>query len=395
MSPAGWIVALAMAPLALGVGSAPARPGTPVPTQVVTYALKGARVLDVAAGTYSAPAVILVRGGRITRIAHEAEYRAGPADSTVDLSGKYLLPGLIDAHVHLGIGGPPAATALADLRAGFTTVVDLGAVTHRILQVRDSIGAGLLPGPRVLAAGIWVGIKGGVCEFTGIGIAGGAEDFRRRIRENAEAGADVVKLCVSGWPADAYRNPEGFELPDDVLAASVAEARSRGKLVIAHAISRGSVQAALRAGVDGLAHAAYVDSATAAAMRAKNMFMISTVASLTGADTSAASRALRAAVGLAHRLGVRIILGTDGGVLAHGRNADELLALGAVGLSPIEAIRAATLHAAAILRLADSIGAVRPGMVADLVALDGDPLRDLAVLKQPRLVMARGRIVAP
>jgi imidazolonepropionase-like amidohydrolase len=313
----------------------------------------------------------------------------------MDLTGKYLIPGLIDAHVHLGIGGRPGANALADLRAGFTTVVDLGALSHAILRLRDSINAGLRPGPRVLAAGLWVGIKGGVCEFTGIGIAGGAEQFRARIRENAAAGADVVKLCVSGWPADAFANPGGSELSDEVLAASVAEAHAEGKLAIAHAISRGSVQASLRAGVDGLAHAAYLDSATAAAMRDKRMFMIATLASLTGSDTSAASRGLRESVALAHRLGVRILLGTDGGVLPHGRNAEEALALRDAGLPPLEVLRAGTRYAAEAFRLADSLGAVRRGMVADLVALDGDPLKDLAVLRKPRLVMVRGSIVSP
>jgi len=360
-----------------------------------SYALKGARVLDLATGAWSAPALVLVSGGRISRIAPEAEYRAGLADSTVDLTGKYLIPGLIDAHVHLGIGGRPAANALADLRAGFTTVADLGAVSHAILRLRDSINAGLLPGPRVLAAGLWVGIKGGVCEFTGIGIAGGAEAFRARIRENAAAGADLVKLCVSGWPAESFANPERYELPDEVLAASVAEAHAEGKLAVAHAISRGAVQASLRAGVDGLAHAAYLDSATAAAMRDQRMFMVATLASLTGADSSAASRGLRESVLLAHRLGVRILLGTDGGVLPHGRNAEEALALRAAGLEPLEVLRAGTLYAAAALRLADSLGALRSGMAADLLALEGDPLQDLAVLRRPRLVMARGRIAVP
>ena len=358
-----------------------------------TYALHGARILDVAAGTYSAPSVVLVRDGRITRTLRQSEYHEGLADSTVDIRGAYLLPGLIDAHVHLGIGGPPRASALADVRAGFTTVVDLGARTHAIPRVRDSVAAGSIPGPRVLAAGIWVGIQNGVCEFNGIGIADGADGFRRRIRQNVLAGADIIKLCVSGWPAEAFANPERYEVADSILVAGVAAAHEQKKLVVAHAISRGSVQAALRAGVDGLAHAAFVDSAIAAEMAEKRVFMISTLASLTAGDTSAAARALVAAIGLAHRLGVTIVAGTDGGVLPHGRNAEELLALRAAGLSPIDVIRAATTDAAVAFRLADSVGALRPGMIADVVVVSGDPLLDLSTFQLPRLVMARGKIV--
>ncbi|MEJ7812674.1 MAG: amidohydrolase family protein, partial [Gemmatimonadaceae bacterium] len=129
--------------------------------QRASYALRGARILDPGSGTYSAPSVILVEGGRLGRVLPAAAYRADLADSTVDLSGKIVLPGLIDAHVHLSLGGPVRANALADLRAGFTTVVDLGAVAHRLLRIRDSINAGFIPGPRVLAAGMWIGVKGG------------------------------------------------------------------------------------------------------------------------------------------------------------------------------------------------------------------------------------------
>jgi imidazolonepropionase-like amidohydrolase len=136
-----------------------------------------------------------------------------------------VIPPTSDAHVHLVIGGSMRETALADLQAGFTTVVDLGARTTRVLAFRDSINAGLVPGPRVLAAGIWIGRRNGVCEFGGIGIAGGAEGFRQRVRENVEAGADVIKACVSGWAPAAYAEPDTYELPESVLVSIVAEAR--------------------------------------------------------------------------------------------------------------------------------------------------------------------------
>ena len=179
-------------------------------TQIV--AIRADRVIDPITGQVATGQTILVEGGRIRAIG------AGltpPAGATVyDLPGLTVIPGLIDAHVHLAIGGTVRDNALADLRAGFTTIVDLGARTHRLLVLRDSINAGHILGPRVLSAGIWVGRKDGVCEFGGIGIAGGAEGFRQRVRENIAAGADLIKVCVTGWPADAYANPDGYELPD-------------------------------------------------------------------------------------------------------------------------------------------------------------------------------------
>lgn len=310
----------------------------------------------------------------------------------IDLGDLTVLPGLIDGHVHLAIGGPVRATALADLRAGFTTVVDLGALTHRILRVRDSVNLGLVEAPRVLAAGIWIGVKGGVCEFTGIGIPGEPAAFRARVRENVDAGADLLKLCVTGWPAVSHANPDQYEVPDDALTAAVVEAHRAGRLVVAHAISRGGAMAAVRAGVDGLAHAAYLDSTAAAELRRRGVFMVSTLASLVGDDTTAASRALAGSVTLGYRMGVPLVFGTDAGVIRHGSNAAEFVALHRVGVSPLDALRAATINAARAFRLADSVGVIAPGMVADLIAVEGDPLVDLGAMTRVRFVMARGRV---
>jgi imidazolonepropionase-like amidohydrolase len=360
---------------------------------VRTTAVRVGRILDVESGRYTGPSVILVRAGRISAVLPASDYSSVQVDTTIDASRLTILPGLIDAHVHLAIGGPPTANALADLRAGFTTVADLGARTHRLLRIRDSINAGFIPGPRVLAAGIWVGKQHGVCEFNGIGIPGGPDEYRARVRANAEAGAEIAKLCVSGWPRESFDQPLKYEMPDDALAATVDEAKRLRRIVIAHDISLGGVRAALAAGVHGLAHAAYLDSAAARDMRARGVFMIPTLTSLTAGDTSAASTALFAAVALADRLGVLLVFGTDGGVLPHGRNAEEFAALTRAGVSPLTAIRSATVTAATALRIADSVGVIRPGMVADLVAVDVDPLSDLTVLSRPLLVMSRGSVV--
>jgi len=365
----------------------------PGPPAKAGYALRGVRVLDVVTGRYSEPSVVLVTGARIERILPAASYSPTLADSSIDLTGKYLLPGLIDAHVHFSLAGTIHANAVATVQAGFTTVADLGARGPRVLRYRDSVNTGTAPGPRILAAGLWIGIKGGVCEFSGIGLPGDPAAFRQRVTENVQAGADLIKLCISGWPAEAYANPDSYQLADSLITCSVSEAHDAGRLVIAHDLSRGGVRAALRAGVDGLAHAAYLDSALALELKRRNVFLIPTLASLTGGDTSAASRALVDAVRLAHRVGVSIVFGTDAGVITHGDNALEFAALLGAGLTPLDAIRAATINAARALRLADSVGTIKAGMLADLIILNADPLQDLATLRAPALVLARGKPV--
>jgi imidazolonepropionase-like amidohydrolase len=238
---------------------------------------------------------------------------------------------------------------------------------------------------------MWIGRKGGVCEFNGIGIAGGGEGFRARVRENVTAGADVIKACVSGWPAAAFAQPDEYELPDSVLAAIVDESRRLGRRVIAHDISLGGVQAALRTGVLGLAHAANIDSTTALRLKASGMFMIPTLASLVGEDTSPGSRALVDAVRRANATGVSLVFGTDGGVLPHGQNAREFAVRVRLGQTPLEAIRGATLYAAQVLGVSDR-GVIAPERLADLVAVRGDPLRDIGALERIAFVMKGGEV---
>jgi len=353
-------------------------------------AIRADRLIDPATGRVTSKQTIIIEGGRISAVGAGVQ---PPAEAIVyDLTGLTVIPGFIDAHVHLTIGGTVRDNALADLRAGFTTVVDLGARGTRLLRLRDSINAGQIPGPRVLAAGIWVGRQGGVCEFGGIGIPGGAEGFRQRVRDNIAAGADLIKVCVTGWPADAIANPDAYELPDSTLVAVVQEAHKGGRRVIAHDLSRGGVRAGIAAGIDGLAHAAFLDSATAVALRRDSIFLIPTLASLTTGDTSAVARGLFSSVGLAQRLGVRLVFGTDGGVLAHGQNAQEFVALRQAGIPALEQLRMATSSAAQAFRL-DSLGRIAPGMLADIVALDGDPLVDVQALQRVKFVMSRGAVV--
>src|SRR5688572_3332835 len=360
--------------------------------QRADLAIRAARVLDVRAGRYTGPSVVLVTGSRIVAVVPAERFDAQRAARTIDLGDLTLIPGLIDAHVHLAIGGPVVANALADLRAGFTTVADQGARTHRLLALRDSINAGHIEGPRVLAAGIWVGSKGGVCEFSGIGIAGGTEAFVERVRQNISAGANLTKICLSSWPAASYAAPDSVEIAPGVLRAIVDASHAAKRPVTAHALSRGSVQAALDAGVDGLVHAAYVDATLASTMRSRGMWMSPTIASLTAGDSSVAARSLASAVRVAYDAGRTLVFGADSGVLPHGRGVEEMEALVALGIPPLAVMRAAMTEAARALAIADSVGHIAAGMSADLVAVAGDPLQDVRSLRNVRFVLSRGRV---
>ena len=359
----------------------------------ITIVRAGA-VLDPATGVITRDAAIVIEAGKIKEVrAGRGTLSSADGIEAYDLSKYTVLPGLIDGHVHLTIGGTPRANALADLRAGFTTVADLGSRGLRLLPIIDSINKGLIPGPRVIAAGMWIGAKNGVCEFSGIGIAGGPELYAQRAKENIDAGAYLIKVCISGWPAESFANPDSVQITRDALRATVAESRARKKPVIAHALSTAGVRLAVDEGVNGLAHAGYVDASLAERMKNSGMFMMPTLASLTGGDSSAASAALIAATGLAWRSGVAIVFGTDGGVLPHGQNAAEFASLVGAGLTPLGAIQSATVNAAKAFGINGVTGAIKPGLSADLIAVEGDPLQDLSALTRVRFVMLRGQVI--
>ena len=381
--------ALALALTAYAAGADSIQPGKSGRADI---AVRAAGWLDPASGEVRGPVAVLVAGQKIASMVAATTFDAKAANSVIDLGNATLLPGLIDAHVHLQIGGQPRDNALAALRAGFTTLVDLGATTDAVLRLRDAIADGGVEGPRILAAGLWVGSKNGICEFGGIGVAGGPEGFRERVRENVKAGADLTKVCVSGWPAAAFTQPDAYEITDEALVAVVEESKRSNRIVVAHAISLGAAKAASQAGVRGLAHSAYVDAAMAAEMKQRQMFLIPTILTLTR-QPGPASDALRASLTAAHRAGVRLVFGTDGGVLPHGQNAAQFQAMADAGIPAIEVIRAATTNAAEPFGLGDAVGSLAEGKFADMIAVEGDPLRDLSALQRVKFVMRNGRVV--
>jgi imidazolonepropionase-like amidohydrolase len=348
--------------------------------------LRGGQYLDVRAGVLRPNGAIVVRNGRIIEIQPPAAVKLPTNATTLDLHGRTVLPGLIDAHVHLTLAGDPTANAEATLRAGFTTVVDLGSAAGAGIRLRDEIARGATPGPSVIAAGSWIGAKGGVCEFGGATVSG-PEEARNRARGDLEAGADLLKVCITGWPADAIAAPDSVELKPASLDAVLEVGRAARRPLYAHAIGRAGAILAAERGVRALAHTPIVDSAAARRLKATGVVVISTLATLTARPQA---EEIRRSFRLLHSLGVPIVLGTDAGVLPHGRNADELQALVQTGLTPADAIRAATVEAAALLGRKD-LGEIAVGAAADFVIVTGDPLKDPGLLAHPAQVLKAGR----
>jgi imidazolonepropionase-like amidohydrolase len=356
-----------------------------------TLVLQGGRYLDPASGEYRPNTAILIRDGRIARVIVPAEKWSPPADAQViALTGRTILPGLIDAHVHLTLSGDARRNAEATLRAGFTTVLDLGSANGAGTALRGSVASGGAAGPRIIAAGSWIGIKGGVCEFGGATVSS-PDEAAARARADKAAGADVLKVCVTGWPAEAIAAPDSVQLKAPMLAAVREAARETATPLFAHAIGQAGALLAADAGVRALAHTPIVDSAAAARLAASGVYVISTLATL---GAGPAREPLLRSFRLLHRAGVPIVAGTDAGVLPHGENARELQALRDAGLTPLEAIRAATVTSARLLG-EPRLGRIGVDATADLVVVEGDPLQDLTVLRKPVMVIRAGRVVTP
>ncbi|HUO86484.1 MAG TPA: amidohydrolase family protein [Thermoanaerobaculia bacterium] len=388
---------------------------------------------------------LIVRDGRIE------EVRAGFVDAAsvgaegdevevVDLSRHFVLPGLIDAHVHLtGELGPErkllevtrsdAATTLhalpflrRTLDAGFTTVRDLGGEPEIVFALRDAVAAGVVDGPRIVAAGASIAATGGHGDSHGFreeilemmadsSICDGEADCRRAVRAQVKRGADVIKVTATGGVLSETAAGTDQQLFDDELAAIVATAHALGRKVAAHAHGVDGINAALAAGVDSIEHGTYSDETSFRLYRERGAFLVPTM--LAGetvlemaedaeffppAIREKARRVgaeMKEMVRRAHAAGVPIAFGTDSGVSRHGTNGRELVLMVEAGMTPMEVIHAATVNGARLLGREADLGTLEAGKHADLVAVAGDPLADVSVLLAPDLVMQGGRVVKP
>lgn len=371
-------------------------------------------VVDVETGEKHSGWSVRTEGDRIAAVGPASSVAVPAGARVVELPNATLLPGLIDVHVHLtwddGKSEATKEAARKTLEAGFTTVRSCGAPEGADLVVRDAIERGEMVGPRVIAAGAPLGFTGGTCAqvFPGSGVYSTQEQALAHVRKLKDAGASWVKVCAGGGVVPGPDDESVVEGSPEVLAAIVAEAHRLGLKVAAHAQGPAAITAAVRAGVDSIEHGSLVDEAAAKMMVERGTWLVPTfyrlrwrreAAAAAGAPAAAIERAAANAEKVRDRqrraiaLGVPVALGTDATVIPYGLDAREVAALVELGMTPLQALQAATTRAAEMLGWSDRAGSLKPGHFADLVAVEGDPLADPAALEHVALVVKGGVVV--
>jgi imidazolonepropionase-like amidohydrolase len=396
-------------------------------------AIHAGHVLDVATGKMLADQLLVIEDGKVVSVGAAASAKA-PADATrIELPNATIVPGLIDAHTHLtmnpefgyetlAISTPREAligakNARVTLLAGFTTVRNVGAGSFTDVALRDAVNAGDVPGPRILASGPALGITGGHCDnnmlpfqyhATDDGVADGIAAVQHKVRENIKYGADVIKICATGGVLSLGDDPEQSQYTIEEMKAIVADAHRLGRKVAAHAHGAEGIRWASEAGVDSIEHGSYIDDAAIAVMKEHGTYLVPTLylgdwmidnAGLTRlpppllAKAQVVIPAARKNIAHAFSSGVKVAFGTDAAVYPHGMNAHEFAVMVKLGLTPLQAIQAATINAADLLGWSGKVGTLAPGAWADIIAVDGDPVKDVTTLEHVKFVMKGGDVV--
>ncbi|MCZ6808791.1 MAG: amidohydrolase family protein [Proteobacteria bacterium] len=382
---------------------------------------------------------ITIEGNRITAI---DDGFIDPASMTgeltfIDLADKFVLPGLMDMHVHLlSELGPNSRTealqvttsmqalkgalhAKRTLHAGFTTVRDLGGKPEAIYALRDAIDQGIVPGPRVLAAGSSIAATGGHGDVDGVKaelltlwtpdtICDGPYDCRHATRYAIKYGADWIKITATGGVLSDTATGTDQQMTGDELREIMETAHSLGVKVAAHAHGTNGINAALRAGVDSIDHGTFLDDESIKLFKRTGAYLVPTLlpghkvpATMEGnpffteaikAKARSASAGSKASFRKAYEGGVRIAFGTDSGVTKHGANAEEFAVMVAAGMSEMDAIQSATVAAAQLIEMSDELGTIEPGKLADMIAVDSSPLDDISVLENVSAVIKDGKL---
>lgn len=386
----------------------------------MTIAFHHARVLDGTGATLER-ATLIVRGSKITAIGPSREISIPNGARRIDGRGLTVMPGLIDCHVHLCLGGEPdvvgavesenpsytllksARHAKMTLEAGFTTVRDVGSRDHSIFVLKRAIEAGIMPGPRIVGAGLAVCMIGGHARFIGQEVEG-VDQVMQAVAAQVAAGAEVIKVIASGGVLTPGTSPDQAQMTLEELRAAVVEANKTGKKVAAHAHGASGMTNAIRAGVHSIEHATLMDNESAGLFERHGVYVVPTLSALAttaacrrgcGIPDSALDKAKamtkrhQASFKLAHRRGLLIAMGTDAGTPFnfHGDNAQELERMVALGMSPMEAVIASTSEAARLIGIQNQVGTIERGKAADLLVIDGHPLKNIELLRD------RGRIL--
>lgn len=388
--------------------------------------VRAAHMLDVKTGRVIDNPVIVITGEKITSLSGPA-----PAGATlIELPGATLVPGLIDVHTHitfdpvfgyqqLAISVPKEAligakNARITLEAGFTTIRNVGAHGFTDVALRDAVNEGMVPGPRMLVSGPLIGITGGHCDnkllpyeyhVQADGVADGIAAVQHQVRENIKYGADLIKICATGGVLSKGDDPQASQYTIEELKAIVADAHRLGRKVAAHAHGAQGILWATEAGVDSIEHGSYINDECIAAMNQHGTYLVPTMYLQTwmlenyqsiGLPPMYAGKMRQiieiARKNLSHAFagGVKVAFGTDAAVYPHGLNAHEFNEYVHMGMTPIQAIQTATVNAADLLGWSDRIGSLDTGKFADIVAVNGDPTKDVTTLEHPVFVMKGG-----
>ncbi|MFZ5609525.1 MAG: amidohydrolase family protein [Pseudomonadota bacterium] len=405
--------------------------------QAESLYLTAKAMLDVAQGRMVANPALLVEGERILAVGVQASLAMPEGAQRLDLGAVTILPGLIDMHTHLtsnhddhgyralavslpreAING--VANAAKTLRAGFTTVRNVGAAGYSDVALRDAIAQGDVMGPRLFVSGPPVGMTGGHCsdnnllpaeyKATGEGVADGPWAARAAVRRNIKYGVDLIKTCSTGGVLSKGTQVGAPQYTVEELTAIAEEAHARGLKVAAHAHGTEGIKNAIRAGIDTIEHASFLDEEAIRMAKAQGTYLsmdiyntefILTEGEKAGIlpesldkERQVGSRQ-RDSFTRAVKAGVKVVMGTDAGVYPHGDNARQLSRMVRFGMTPLQALQAATIVAAQALGQADNVGSLAPGRYADIIAVAGDPLADVAQLERVIFVMKGGTVVVP
>ena len=401
------------------------------PAAAETVYVSADRMLDVESGRYVASPLITVTDGRIASV--EANGSAPEDAEVIDLSGHTVLPGLIDMHVHLdgrpeygGYSGLQfsdrfwtvigAVNAQRMLGAGFTTVRNLGANDYNVVGLDQAIEAGWMQGPRIVGAAHALGATGGHCDNTFLppsynqkspAVGDSPDELRKRVREQRKFGAEVIKACATGGVFSRNTAPGIQQLTLEELTAIAEEAHFWGLKAAAHAHGANGIKAAIRAGFDTIEHASFIDDEGIRLAKERGAYLsmdiFNTEYTLTQGEANGVleenlekerqvSKAQRDNFTKAHRAGVKMVFASDAGVMPHEDVGGQFEVMVRLGMTPLEAIRAATVNAADALGQSGEVGVIKLGAHADFIAVDGDPLADVGELKDVDFVMKGGEV---
>ncbi|BBW93752.1 Xaa-Pro dipeptidase [Pseudoalteromonas sp. PS1M3] len=388
-------------------------------------------MLDVENGTLIQSPLITIDDGVITSIERNKKPQLGKSDELINLPQLTLVPGLMDMHVHLtsdptvsrserlGQSIPRMAVKSAyfankTLEAGFTTVRNVGADGYSVIAVRDGINAGDIVGPRIWAAGPSLGITGGHCDnnrlppelkYTSAGVADGPWAVRTKVRENIKYGANAIKFCATGGVFSKGTKVGVQQYSLEEMKAIVEEAHMRDLPVAAHAHGTSGIKTAIIAGVDSVEHASFLDDEAIALAKKHgtwlSMDIYNTEYTLSFGEQNGVdeenlnkerqvSKKQRDSFSRAVKAGVNMVFGTDAAIYPHGDNAKQFSRMVQFGMTELQAIQSATINSAKLLKMHNTLGQIKTGYAADIIAVEGNPLKNISTLEQIPFVMKAG-----